>query len=110
MQLKSAIQALAAVWLVLFVISFVNGLLNLFTLGIWFAWGRIRELRFLVGSTWVAGDPMSFHGRGGELFRGVASLFHQSADDLQRFGLVEPPALLDFLVRQRGLQHSERRE
>jgi uncharacterized membrane protein YjgN (DUF898 family) len=55
----------------LFAISFVNGLLNLFTLGIWFAWGRIRELRFLVGSTWVAGDPMSFHGRGGELFRGL---------------------------------------
>jgi len=59
----------------LFAISFVNGLLNLFTLGIWFAWGRIRELRFLIGNTWVAGDPMSFHGRGGELFRGVLIAF-----------------------------------
>ena len=59
----------------LFAILFVNGLLNLFTLGIWFAWGRVRELRFLVGSTWVAGDPLSFHGRGGELFRGVLIAF-----------------------------------
>ncbi|HEV8129264.1 MAG TPA: YjgN family protein [Candidatus Eisenbacteria bacterium] len=59
----------------LFGIHFVNGLLNVFTLGIWFAWGRIRELRFLIGSTWVAGDPMSFHGRGGELFRGVLLAF-----------------------------------
>lgn len=59
----------------LFAILFVNGLLNLFTLGIWFAWGRIRELRFLVGSVWVAGDPMSFHGRGGELFRGMLIAF-----------------------------------
>jgi len=59
----------------LLAISFVNGLLNLFTLGIWFAWGRIRELRFLVGRVWVAGDPMSFHGRGGELFRGVLFAF-----------------------------------
>jgi uncharacterized membrane protein YjgN (DUF898 family) len=59
----------------LFVIHFVNGLLNLFTLGVWYAWGRVRELRFLIGSTWVAGDPMSFHGRGGELFRGVLIAF-----------------------------------
>jgi uncharacterized membrane protein YjgN (DUF898 family) len=59
----------------LFAITFVNALLNVFTLGIWFAWGRVRELRFLVGSTWVAGDPMSFHGRGGELFRGVLIAF-----------------------------------
>jgi uncharacterized membrane protein YjgN (DUF898 family) len=59
----------------LFAISFVNFLLNLCTLGIWFAWGRVRELRFLVGSTWVAGDPMSFHGRGGELFRGLLFAF-----------------------------------
>jgi len=59
----------------LFGIHFVNGLLNVFTLGIWFAWGRIRELRFLIGSTYVAGDPMSFHGRGSELFRGVLLAF-----------------------------------
>jgi len=59
----------------LFGITFVNGLLNVLTLGIWFAWGRIRELRFLVGNTWVNGDPMSFHGRGGELFRGVLLAF-----------------------------------
>jgi uncharacterized membrane protein YjgN (DUF898 family) len=59
----------------LFGILFVNGLLNLFTLGIWYAWGRVRELRFLICSTWVAGDPRSFHGRGGELFRGVLIAF-----------------------------------
>lgn len=59
----------------LFGIHFVNGLLNLFTLGIWFAWGRVRELRFFVGNMWVDHDPLSFHGRGGELFRGVLIAF-----------------------------------
>jgi uncharacterized membrane protein YjgN (DUF898 family) len=73
----------------LFAISFVNGLLNLFTLGIWFAWGRVRELRFLVGSMWVAGDPMSFHGRGGELFRGVLIAF---------FGFIVPLYVLLLLA------------
>jgi len=59
----------------LFGLHIVNGLLNLITLGVWYAWGRVRELRFLIGSTWVEGDPMSFHGRGGELFRGVIIAF-----------------------------------
>ena len=59
----------------LFGIHFVNGLLNLLTLGVWFAWGRVRELRYLIGSTWVEGDPMLFHGRGGELFRGMVIAF-----------------------------------
>jgi len=59
----------------LFGISLVNVLLNIVTLGIWFAWGRVRELRFLVGSVVVGRDAMSFHGRGGELFRGVLIAF-----------------------------------
>lgn len=59
----------------LFMITLANGLLNLLTLGIWFAWGRVRELTFLIENAWVAGDPLSFHGRGGELFRGILVAF-----------------------------------
>ncbi|MEO5617247.1 MAG: YjgN family protein [Candidatus Eisenbacteria bacterium] len=59
----------------LFGISLMNGILSVITLGIWFAWGRVRELQFLVGNTVADGDPMSFHGRGGELFRGVVIAF-----------------------------------
>jgi len=59
----------------LFGIALINFILNVVTLGIWFAWGRVRELRFLVGSVVVGRDAMSFHGRGGELFRGVLIAF-----------------------------------
>src|SRR5262245_23957620 len=59
----------------LLVLTIVNGFLSLITLGIWFAWGRVRVLQFLARNTWVAGDPLSFHGRGGELFRGLLLAF-----------------------------------
>lgn len=59
----------------LFGILFLNAILNFLTLGIWYAWGRIRELQFLIGNTVVGSDTMSFHGRGGELLRGVIIAF-----------------------------------
>jgi uncharacterized membrane protein YjgN (DUF898 family) len=58
-----------------FVLTLGNAILNFLTIGIWFAWGRIRELRYLVGNVVVDGDALSFHGRGGELFKGVLIAF-----------------------------------
>ncbi len=54
-----------------FVIQLVNSLLALVTLGIYYPWGRARELRFLIGSLTVAAEPLTFHGFGKELFWGM---------------------------------------
>ena len=54
-----------------FVIQLVNGLLTMVTLGIFYPWARIRQLRFLIGSLQVGEDHLTFRGRGGELFGGV---------------------------------------
>lgn len=54
-----------------FVIQLVNGLLTLVTLGFYYPWARIKELKFLVQSLVVGNDALTFHGQGGELFGGV---------------------------------------
>src|SRR5262252_6075647 len=52
-------------------IGLVNALLGVLTLGFYYAWGRVRELRFLIGSVRADRDTFSFHGNGRELFWGV---------------------------------------
>jgi uncharacterized membrane protein YjgN (DUF898 family) len=54
-----------------FVIQLVNGLLTFVTLGFYYPWARIRQLRFLIGSLMVGGDPFTFRAEGGELLWGV---------------------------------------
>src|SRR5688572_33393203 len=54
-----------------FVIQLVNGLLTFITLGFYYPWARIRQLRFLIGSLMVGSDPFTFRAEGGELLWGV---------------------------------------
>lgn len=54
-----------------FAIQFVNGILLLVTLGFFYPWARIRQLRFLIGSLKIGDDHLTFRGQGGELFLGV---------------------------------------
>lgn len=76
-----------------FGLTMLNVILNFVTLGIWFGWGRVRELRYLIGETRVEGDPLSFHGRGGELLRGVLIAF---------FAFLLPMYVLFFLAGRPG--------
>jgi len=55
----------------LFGIQFVNGILTIVTLGIYYPWARARELRFMIGSLQAGQDRFSFHGQGRELFLGL---------------------------------------
>ena len=52
-------------------IGIATALLSFVTLGIYYAWGRARELRYVIGGVHADGDPFTFHGTGGELFRGL---------------------------------------
>jgi uncharacterized membrane protein YjgN (DUF898 family) len=52
-------------------IGIANALLSALTFGIYYAWGRARELRYVIGAMRADGDPFTFHGKGGELFRGL---------------------------------------
>ena len=52
-------------------ILFVNWLLTIVTLGFYYPWARVRELRFMIGSIRANADAFTFHGEGRELFWGV---------------------------------------
>jgi uncharacterized membrane protein YjgN (DUF898 family) len=82
-----------------FAIQFVNGVLTMVTLGIFYPWARIRELRFLIGSLRIGEDSLTFRGSGGELFGGVlrAWLFFILPLFLLGFGFNWPQ--LDFGTR-----------
>jgi uncharacterized membrane protein YjgN (DUF898 family) len=54
----------------LFLIVLVNHLLSIITLGVYRAWAKVKEYRFLYGNTLFDGRPMEFHGTGKEIFRG----------------------------------------
>jgi uncharacterized membrane protein YjgN (DUF898 family) len=54
----------------LFLIFLVNHLLSMLTLGIYRAWARVKEYRFLYGNTLFDGQPFEFHGEGLEIFKG----------------------------------------
>jgi uncharacterized membrane protein YjgN (DUF898 family) len=59
----------------LFKLGLVNTLLTLVTLGFYFAWARVKALRFLIGAVHVDGEPLTFHAEGRELFWGVIRAF-----------------------------------
>jgi uncharacterized membrane protein YjgN (DUF898 family) len=54
----------------LFGILLVNVLLTFVTLGLYYPWARVRELRFMIGNVDVARDAFEFHGTGGQMFLG----------------------------------------
>jgi uncharacterized membrane protein YjgN (DUF898 family) len=53
-----------------FLILLVNHLLSVLTLGVYRAWARVKEYRFLYANTLFDDQPFEFHGKGGEIFRG----------------------------------------
>lgn len=55
----------------LFLIWLVNGFLTVLTLGIYFAWGKVRLYRFFYSNTEFAGDRFRFTGNGKEIFIGT---------------------------------------
>ena len=48
----------------------VNWVLAVVTLGIYYFWGKAKVRRYLFDQSSFAGDRFSYHGTGGELFRG----------------------------------------
>jgi uncharacterized membrane protein YjgN (DUF898 family) len=53
-----------------FRIWIVNLLLTILTLGIYSAWAKVRRLRYLYGSTSVAGSAFEYHGRPLQILKG----------------------------------------
>jgi len=56
----------------LFKIMLINWILTIFTLGIYYFWGRTKVRRYLWEQASFAGDRLYYHGTGGELFTGAA--------------------------------------
>lgn len=48
----------------------VNWILAVITLGVYYFWGKTKVRRYLFEQSSFAGDRFSYHGTGGELFRG----------------------------------------
>lgn len=59
----------------LFVIMIVNWLLTLITLGIYYPWARIKNLRYIYGQTSLNNERFHFSGTGWELFIGFIKVF-----------------------------------
>ena len=59
----------------LFKIIFVNYILTVLTLGIYYFWAKTKERAYVFGSTSFGEDRFSYHGTGKELFRGGLILF-----------------------------------
>lgn len=55
----------------LFKIMLINWILTLFTVGIYYFWGKTKVRRYLWEQSSFAGDRFYYHGTGGELFKGA---------------------------------------
>ncbi|MBI4239338.1 MAG: DUF898 domain-containing protein [Deltaproteobacteria bacterium] len=58
----------------LFGIEIVNWLLTMITLGIYSCWAKVRVRHFIYNQTEFAGDRLTYHGTGRELFIGLLKL------------------------------------
>jgi uncharacterized membrane protein YjgN (DUF898 family) len=58
----------------LFKIWLKNLFLNIITLFIYRSWAKTRIRRYLWSKTVIAGDNLTYHGTGGELFKGVVKV------------------------------------
>jgi uncharacterized membrane protein YjgN (DUF898 family) len=82
-----------------FVLQLVNGLLTLVTIGFYYPWARVRQLRFLIGSILIGEDPLTFHGQGPELFWGVVRAWLLFLIPISLLGLFMNWPGLDFGTR-----------
>lgn len=55
----------------LFKIMLINWILTIFTLGIYYFWGKTKIRHYLWEQSSFAGDRFYYHGTGGELFKGA---------------------------------------
>jgi uncharacterized membrane protein YjgN (DUF898 family) len=54
----------------LFIISIINVLLTIVTLGIYYPWAKATKLKYMYENTEFAGSRFAFHGTGKEMFKG----------------------------------------
>ena len=55
-----------------FRIWIVNLLLTVVTLGLYFPWAKVRRMRYFYANTLVDSDPLHFHGKPFQIFKGYA--------------------------------------
>lgn len=55
-------------WSELFAVSFVQGLLILITIGIYYPWAYCNIRKWVLGHTYAEGRQLTFVGKGSELF------------------------------------------
>ena len=58
-----------------FGILIVNWLLTLVTLGIYYPWAKVKQLKYMYGVTSIDDNHFSFHGKGQEVFIGMLKFF-----------------------------------
>lgn len=79
-----------------------NLVLGILTLGIFSAWAKVRRKRYFLGHTFVLGDRLDYHARGGTILKGrlavVAALLAYGA-----LGYVDPLAQSAALVALVGV-------
>jgi uncharacterized membrane protein YjgN (DUF898 family) len=54
----------------LFGLTIVNTLLSVITLGLYYPWAKVKYLKYYYQNFYLSGDHFSFHGTGGEIFKG----------------------------------------
>ncbi len=54
----------------LFGLTIVNTILTVLTLGLYYPWAKVKYLQYYYQNSYLSGDPFSFHGTGGEIFKG----------------------------------------
>lgn len=79
-----------------------NLVLGILTLGVFSAWAKVRRKRYFLGHTFVLGDRLDYHARGGTILKGrlavVAALLAYGA-----LGYVDPLAQIAALVALVGV-------
>jgi len=56
-------------------IMIVNWIFTVFSFGVYYFWGKTKTRRYLFEQSSFAGDRFSYHGTGGELFKGAIIFF-----------------------------------
>lgn len=76
----------------LYGIQMVNVLLTLLTLGVYYFWGKVRVLGYVLSQTELEGDRFAYHGTGTELFLGFlkAALLFAVPFGLLKVNVVDP--------------------
>jgi uncharacterized membrane protein YjgN (DUF898 family) len=77
-----------------FSVVFVNYLLTIITLGLYYPWAKTSKLRYLYENTELAESPFAFVGTGKEIFKGFIKLF---AILIVFFGIYISLSVNDFL-------------